>query len=201
MKTGVLGGTFNPPHNGHLAAARHVRDALGLDQVLFIPTNLPPHKELPAGSATTAQRCDMVRLMTAPYDWAVFSDMEVGRGGTSYTVETLRDLHAAGYDDLTLIVGTDMLLSFDMCWRAPEEIARLARLAVVARGEDDHAALRAKAEKLRQTLGANISLIDCPVLTVSSTDVRHAGCFEDMTPPPVAAYIRENRLYQKKGSE
>ena len=135
MKTGVLGGTFNPPHNGHLAAARHVRDALGLDQVLFIPTNLPPHKELPAGSATTAQRCDMVRLMTAPYDWAVFSDMEVGRGGTSYTVETLRDLHAAGYDDLTLIVGTDMLLSFDVCWRAPEEIARLARLAVVARGK------------------------------------------------------------------
>ena len=69
-----MGGTFNPPHNGHILAAEHVRQAVGLDRVLFIPTNLPPHKRLPDGSATTDQRCDMVRLMVAPYDWAVFSD-------------------------------------------------------------------------------------------------------------------------------
>ncbi len=197
MKTGVLGGTFNPPHNGHLAAAKHVREALGLDRVLFIPTNLPPHKKIPEGSATAQQRCEMVRLMAEPYDWAELCDIEVRRGGASYTVDTLHALHDAGYDDLTLIVGTDMLLSFDVCWRAPEEIARLARLAVVARDVNDQQALRDKAELLRRTMNAKISLIDAPALPLSSTDVRRIGFFEQMTPPPVAAYIRENRLYEK----
>ena len=90
-----------------------------------------------------------------------------------------------------------MLLSFDVCWRAPEEIVRLARLAVVARDVNDQQALRDKAELLRRTMNAKISLIDAPVLPLSSTDVRRIGFFEQMTPPPVAAYIRENRLYEK----
>ena len=77
----------------------------------------------------------MVRLMTEPYDWAVFSDLEIRRGGASYTVDTLKALHAAGERELTLIIGTDMLLSFDHAWREPQEIVRLADLAVVARGQ------------------------------------------------------------------
>lgn len=197
MKTGVLGGTFNPPHKGHLAAAESVYHVLELDRVLFIPTNLPPHKKLPTGSATTEQRCEMVRLMTEPYDWAVFSDLEIQRGGASYTVDTLKALHAAGEHDLTLIVGTDMLLSFDRSWREPQEIVRLADLAVVARGTEDYPVLEEKAQILRQTLGARVTLVQCPVLPISSTDVRQQGGFEEMTPPQVAAYIRQNRLYQK----
>lgn len=197
MKTGVLGGTFNPPHKGHLAAADAVRQALGLDQVLFIPTNLPPHKKLPQGSATTEQRCEMVRLMTEPYQWAVFSDLEIQRGGASYTVDTLQALYDTGMHDLTLIVGTDMLLSFDRSWREPGEIVRLAQLAVVARGTEDWPVLEEKAKQLRKMLGAEIALVHCPVLPVSSTDVRQQGGFEEMTPPEVAAYIRQNRLYQK----
>lgn len=197
MKTGVLGGTFNPPHKGHLAAARSVYQALGLNRVLFIPTNLPPHKKLPTGSATTAQRCEMVRLMTEPYDWAVFSDLEIRRGGASYTVDTLKALHAAGERELTLIIGTDMLLSFDHSWREPQEIVRLADLAVVARGTEDQPVLEEKAHDLRQMLGARITLVQCPVLPISSTDLRQQGGFEQMTPPQVAAYIRQNRLYQK----
>lgn len=197
MKTGVLGGTFNPPHKGHLAAANAVRQALGLERVFFIPTNLPPHKRLPEGSATTAQRCDMVRLMTEPYPWAEFCDVEIRRGGASYTVDTLRALHESGEDDLTLIVGTDMLLSFDRSWRAPDEIVRLAGLAAVARGTEDFPALETKADELRKTLGAKVTLVECPVLPISSTDVRQQGTFEALTPPAVAAYIRQNRLYQK----
>ena len=196
-KTGILGGTFNPPHNGHLSAAMRARSTLGLDQVLFIPTNIPPHKQLPAGSATTEQRCEMVRRMTAPYPWASFSDIEVSRGGPSYTVDTLRALHACGYDDLTLIVGTDMLLSFDRVWRAPDEIARLAALAVVARGADDREALAQKADMLHRTFGAQITLVEGPVLEVSSTELRETGDFARLTPPEVAEYILENRLYQQ----
>lgn len=197
IKTGVLGGTFNPPHIGHLSAAEHARQALGLDKVLFIPTNIPPHKVLPACSATTEQRCEMVRRMISPYPWAYFSDIEVSRGGPSYTVDTLRQLHRMGYEDLTLIVGTDMLLSFDQVWRAPREIARLAALAVVSRGIGDRRDLARKAKSLHDALGARIRLIDCPVVEVSSTELRRGGAFDRLTPPAVAAYIAENRLYQQ----
>ena len=114
MKTGIMGGTFNPPHYGHLYAAEHVKSALALDKVLFIPTNLPPHKKMPAGSASTGQRCEMVELMLRGRDWAELNTIEIDRGGASYTVETLRALHASGqYGELFLIMGTDMLLMLD----------------------------------------------------------------------------------------
>ena len=135
--------------------------------------------------------------MTGPYPWAEFCDVEIRRGGASYTVDTLRALHESGEDDLTLIMGTDMLLSFDRCWRAPDEIVRLAGLAAIARGTEDFPALETKAKQLRETLGARVTLVNCPVLPISSTDVRQQGTFEELTPPEVAAYIRQNRLYQK----
>ena len=106
----MLGGTFNPPHLGHLHAAHLAKDALGLDQVLFIPTNIPPHKTLPEDTATAADRCRMVRLLTRDEPWARLDTIEIERGGASYTVDTLRALHARGEEDLYLIVGTDMLL-------------------------------------------------------------------------------------------
>ena len=126
MRTGILGGTFNPPHNGHLLAAKHVYEALALDRVLFIPTNLPPHKKLPPGSADTGQRCEMVRRMVEPYDWAELSLAEIERGGASYTVDTLHQLHKALPEDhFFLIMGTDMLMTLDTGWREPDEICRL----------------------------------------------------------------------------
>ena len=81
MRTGILGGTFNPPHLGHLHAARLAREALGLDKVLFIPTNIPPHKALPEDTATVADRCEMVRLLLADTPWARLDTLEVARGG------------------------------------------------------------------------------------------------------------------------
>lgn len=119
MRTGILGGTFNPPHLGHLHAAELAHDALRLDRVLFIPTNLPPHKALPENTASPEARCEMVRRLTADRPWAQLDTLEIDRGGASYTVDTLRALHGRGETDLYLIVGTDMLLSFDRSWRAP----------------------------------------------------------------------------------
>ena len=159
MRTGILGGTFNPPHLGHLHAAELAHDALRLDRVLFIPTNLPPHKALPANTASPEARCEMVRRLTADRPWAQLDTLEIDRGGASYTVDTLRALHGRGETDLYLIVGTDMLLSFDRSWRAPDEIARLATLAVCARENEDWDALREKAAQLRETLGARIELV------------------------------------------
>ena len=134
MRTGILGGTFNPPHLGHLHAAQLAHDALKLDRVLFIPTNIPPHKTLPQNTASPEARCEMVRLLTADTPWAQLDTIEIDRGGASYTVDTLRALHERGEDDLHLIIGTDMLLSFDKIWRAPDEIARLAALGKTRTG-------------------------------------------------------------------
>ena len=111
MRTGILGGTFNPPHLGHLHAAELAHRALNLDRVLFIPTNIPPHKVLPENTASAEDRCEMVRRLTAEKTWAMLDTIEIDRGGASYTVDTLRALHARGETDLHLIVGTDMLLA------------------------------------------------------------------------------------------
>ena len=89
MRTGILGGTFNPPHLGHLHAAELAHDALRLDRVLFIPTNLPPHKALPENTASPEARCEMVRRLTADRPWAQLDTLEIDRGGASYTVDTL----------------------------------------------------------------------------------------------------------------
>ena len=187
MRTGILGGTFNPPHLGHLHAAELAHDALRLDRVLFIPTNLPPHKALPENTASPEARCEMVRRLTADKPWAQLDTLEIDRGGASYTVDTLRALHGRGETDLYLIVGTDMLLSFDRSWRAPDEIARLATLAVCARRE--------KAAQLRETLGARIELVPGDSLTVSSTELRQGGDLHRFTAPAVADYIEREHLY------
>lgn len=195
MKTGILGGTFNPPHLGHLHAARLAKDALGLDRVLFIPTNIPPHKCLPADTATTADRCEMVLRMLRGEPWARLDTLEIDRGGASYTVDTLRALTARGEGGLYLIIGTDMLLSFDRIWRAPDEIARLSTLAVCAREDDDWDAIRQKAETLRQTLNAKIELVPGDSLTISSTELRQHGDLRRYTAPAVVDYIEQKHLY------
>lgn len=195
MRTGILGGTFNPPHLGHLHAAQLAHDALKLDRVLFIPTNIPPHKTLPQNTASPEARCEMVRLLTADTPWAQLDTIEIDRGGASYTVDTLRALHERGEDDLHLIIGTDMLLSFDKIWRAPDEIARLAALSVCARENEDWDALERKAELLRETLGATVELVRGDSLTISSTELRRGGDLHRFTTPAVADYIEREHLY------
>lgn len=195
MRTGILGGTFNPPHLGHLHAAQLAHDALKLDRVLFIPTNIPPHKTLPENTASPEARCEMVRLLTADTPWAQLDTIEIDRGGASYTVDTLRALHERGEDDLHLIIGTDMLLSFDKIWRAPDEIARLAALSVCARENEDWDALERKAELLRETLGATVELVRGDSLTISSTELRRGGDLHRFTAPGVASFIEQQHLY------
>lgn len=193
-RIGVMGGTFNPPHLGHLEAARHVHQALQLDKVLFVPTNLPPHKTLPEGGATTRQRCRMVELMIQNEPWAELSEIELQRGGASYTVDTLHQLRGAG-QALTLIVGTDMLLSFEK-WKSPQEICNLAALAAVARQEDDIKALEEQVKNLRQKYDAEVDLVPCDTLPISSTQLREEKGFRRFTAPAVADYIAEHHLYR-----
>ena len=122
MKIGIYGGTFNPPHLGHLTAAAAVIATLKLDKLLLIPASIPPHKDLPAGSATAEQRLEMTRM--AGEQLGLGSkvetlDMEVRRAGKSFTSDTLAELKAQfPEDELWLLMGTDMLLSFDSWTRS-----------------------------------------------------------------------------------
>ncbi|MFV2007389.1 MAG: nicotinate-nucleotide adenylyltransferase [Longimicrobiales bacterium] len=132
-KLGLLGGTFDPPHNGHLRVAQDARQALGLDLVLLIPVRVPPHKR--ADRVTPAAlRLEMVREAIAGTDRLEVSEIELGREGPSYTVDTLRRLRDQRPDvELTLIVGADQLAEM-ADWKEPEEISALAGLAVMNRG-------------------------------------------------------------------
>lgn len=195
MKTGILGGTFNPPHKGHLLAAQHAYEALGLDRVLFIPTNLPPHKELPQDTATAQERCDMVSLLIAEKPWAELCNMEIARAGKSYTVDTLRALKAKKEQDLFLIIGTDMLLSFDTIWREPQAISQLATLVVCAREHAQDDLIREKSARLHQQFHTNVEVIHGSVFPVSSTQIRNGENLSAFTAPAVARYIKDHKLY------
>lgn len=199
-RLGFLGGTFNPPHIGHIAAARAAHDALSLGHVLFIPASLPPHKELPQKSAPASDRLMMARLAAASLPYASASDIELSRGGKSYTADTLNELGAL-YPGaaLWLICGGDMFLTLQG-WRRAEDIFRLCRVAAPARksgGEKEN--IIAHARFLESAYGAKIDIIDNPVVEISSTELRESlargvGC--EYLPPGVAEYIQNNKLYK-----
>ena len=140
MKIGIYGGSFNPPHLGHLAAARAAASALGLDKLVFVPAGLPPHKELPAGSPTPGQRLAMTEIaadqLLLPEVTEVW-DVELHREGRSYTADTL-EAAAERWPgaELWLLMGTDMFLTLHQ-WHKPERILSLAGVCAFGRTEAD----------------------------------------------------------------
>jgi nicotinate-nucleotide adenylyltransferase len=167
---GILGGTFNPPHIGHLVCALEARDQLGLDSVVLMPVSAPPHKEA-ADDPGPEVRADLCRAAVAGEAGFEVSTLEIERGGPSYTVDTLRALHELREgDDLTFIVGGDMALSLP-AWREPEAVLELARVAVAERE-----GLRRQeiADRIAPLSGAGgrVVFFTMPRLDVSSSDVR-----------------------------
>ena len=204
MKIGVYGGTFNPPHLGHLTAARAVFELLGLDLLLLIPAGLPPHKELPAGSPTPEQRLEMTRLAGEQLglgDRVRTLDIELERGGRSFTSDTLAQLKAQYPDsELWLLMGTDMFLTLQ-AWHEPEKILSLAGIAAFGRTEEDTEELfSAQRNYLYQTYPqARIFTLTIPgVIDVSSTELREKlakGQGGNLLAPAVYGYILREGLY------
>lgn len=199
MKIGIYGGTFDPPHLGHMKAAQEALTLLELDKLLFIPAKRPPHKALEAGCPTPEQRLEMTRLMAdgllAP-DRVAVEDLELRRDGMSYTVDTLRELRRRyPEDELWLLMGADMFFAFQD-WREPQAIADIAHLAAFARtGSDSAEALEAQGKFLRDTLGAHTRILRLSqIYEISSTQVR-ARCDGAGLWPPVWGYILRNGLY------
>ena len=200
-RIGIYGGTFNPPHVGHMQAAKQALSALKLDRLLLIPDRIAPHKEIPQGSPTPQQRMDMLRIAAANCPGLEVSDMELRREGVSYTWETVAQLKAEHPDaQLVLLMGTDMFLSFHT-WKHPERILENASLGVFCRGEKNEktAILERKAQMEQQ--GAVVELVDNDVIAISSTQMRRLlafRCAGAFLPEGVLDYIRENRLYDTR---
>ncbi len=194
---GILGGTFNPPHVAHLVCARAALEQLGLDRVALVPVAAPPHKPLPDDPGPEV-RLELCRRAAAGDERLEVSDIEVRRGGPSYTVATLEEIHAERpEDELTFIAGGDMAASLPE-WREPERVLELARFAVAER----EGAEREEIERRTAGLAGRerIVFFDMPRLDVSSSQVRArvaAGRpIDDLVSPAVKAYIDELGLYR-----
>ena len=205
MRIGIYGGTFNPPHLGHLTAARAVFELLGLDLLLLIPAGLPPHKALPEGSATAVQRLEMTRLAGQQLglgDKVRTLDVELCREGRSFTSDTLEQVRAMYPGaELWLLMGTDMFLTLQ-AWHEPEKIFALAGVAAFGRTEEDTEPLfAAQREYLYKTYPqARIFTLTVPgVVDVSSTDLREElaqGGGGWALAPAVYGYILREGLYR-----
>jgi len=216
QKIGILGGTFNPVHYGHLAAAEEVRDRLKLDRVLFIPSNFPPHKQ-DESVPSALQRMEMVRLATSGNTHFEPSDIEIERGGTSYTIDTIKALQLAYPGaELYFITGLDTFLEIQT-WHEWAQLLTLCRFVVLSRpgyrfadlmkidfvksaekelagldrGDLLHAVIRSPA--------FTICLEMIPLYDISSTDIRkrvkEGLSIKYLLPETVEIYIIKKRLY------
>jgi nicotinate-nucleotide adenylyltransferase len=189
MRTGIFGGTFNPPHAGHLIVAEHVRQELGMDRIIFVPAAIPPHKqtlEIVEGS----HRLAMVQRAVEGNACFAVSDLEIRRRGVSFTVDTLEEFkRQAPRDELFLLIGMDNLLEFQS-WKDPEKIAQLATIVGLTRPGftvGEAAVVR------------NLILCEVPEIAIASSTIRQrikdGKSIRYLVPPSVEHYINEHRLY------
>ena len=206
MKIGIYGGTFDPPHRGHMAAAAQAARTLGLDLLLLIPAGLPPHKHLSGSSAAPADRLNMTGIAADRLGLGIpvqVLDLEIRQEGKSYTSHTLRLLRAKyPEDELWLLMGADMFLSFHT-WHEPEVIAQLANLCAFGREAGDaQAAMAPQKARLESELGARVVTMTIPGLVeVSSTQIREElarGDGAQWLDESVWGYILLHRLYGTK---
>ena len=196
MRIGILGGTFNPPHIGHLICAQEAWLQLGLDQVLLIPAARPPHKDV-EDEPGAEHRLELCRRAVAGDPRLEVSAVEIDRPGLSYTVDTLEELHTQAPDsELFLIVGGDVAAGLPG-WHEPERVLSLARLAVAKRRGTSRDAVDQALAGLPG--GDRAEFFRMPRVGISSTLVRRrvrAGQpIRYLVPDAVSQYIEEHRLY------
>lgn len=192
MKLGVFGGTFNPPHCGHLIIAEHVRESLALDKVLFVPCAIPPHKQ-DLDIVEAHYRIEMLEYAVQGNRYFSVSDLEIERGGVSYSVETLTEIRRAHpHDELFLLIGMDNMPEFHT-WKEPEKILDLARVVVMTRP-----GVRVSPEQMKVVESA--TLCEVPEIGISSREIRrrvHEGkSIRYLVTAAVEMYIYQHQLYR-----
>ena len=202
-KIGIMGGTFDPIHVGHLILGEKAYEQLGLDKILFMPAGNPPHKRNRKGRASDEQRVEMVKLAIQGNPHFELSLIEMNAEGFTYTYRTLETLKKQNPDtDYYFIMGADSLFSFP-CWNGPEEICRLATLVVAVRDHVDREALDAQIRLLTEQFDARIEKLDTPNIDISSKTLRswvdQEKSLRYYVKDSVIQYIEEHNLY--KGCE
>lgn len=199
-RIGVFGGTFNPIHLGHQNLMQNALRELELDELLLIPTYIPPHK-VAHDLATGEDRLAMCRIVAQGEEKITVSDLELRRGGSSYTWVTLRELHRQ-YPGCRffLIVGGDMLLTFSQ-WKRWRDILRMATLCAAPREDDEHDDLVREAGRYA-VMGNGCIVMDTPVVEMSSTEIRAAlkegESAAHLLHPGVEEYCRSRGLYREE---
>lgn len=198
MRTGLFGGTFNPVHNGHIAAMKAFSESARLDRLVVMPTGTPPHKRFER-EVSDADRLEMLKLAVGSL--GEVSDYEMKKDGKSYTVETLEYLKSVyPDDDFFLYMGSDMLLSFETGWRRIEDIMNMCSIVAFSRTGDDFEKLEEYAAYLRKKYGAKIEVYRFEPKVVSSSQVRallsEGKDVSVLVPKAVLNYMEEKKLYR-----
>jgi nicotinate-nucleotide adenylyltransferase len=201
VKIGILGGTFDPIHMGHLILGEIIRDSFKLDKILFIPSGNPPHKN--AHKITDAKdRLNMVELAVQSNQFFEVSDIEIKRSGFTYTIDTLTELSNI-YDGkavLHMVTGADVIMDI-LLWKEPLKLLSMCSFISVYRPGYDEKKLIDEAARLKNEYNANIKIFKAPLIDLSSTEIRNR-VKEDKTikylvPKAVEDYIIENGLYKE----
>jgi nicotinate-nucleotide adenylyltransferase len=194
MRIGILGGTFDPPHIGHLEFARAAIEKLGLDEVIFLPAHRNPLKK--TRSSPAKARLEMVERMISGEAKMAVSDVEISRGGPSYMVETLMELQMVRPGDYWLLLGADALRGFGE-WKNPHKIVKLCRLGVALRPPLTETDVMAR---VLPEIKPSIDLVPMKPVDISSTELRdrlggRPGLVAPFLSAGVLQYIKQNRLY------
>jgi nicotinate-nucleotide adenylyltransferase len=203
-RIGLLGGTFDPVHLGHLVMAEQCREQAALDEVWFIPARQPPHKDGQSISSPR-HRLEMLKIAISGTPHFSICEIELEREGSSYTVDTLEQLQALhSQHEFWLIVGADMLVDFPN-WREPARIASLCGLIAVNRGRD-MSLVKSSADRLSRELSVNIQIVEMPAIDISASNIRKrvadGKTIRFLTPRGVEMYIAAQGLYRaSSGSE
>ncbi len=197
-RIGIYGGTFNPPHLGHMEAACQAMKVLKLDRLLLIPDRIAPHKKMPADSASGQDRLAMLSLAAAKFPGIEVSDLELRRNGPSYTYETVEQLRTQyPQAELYLLMGTDMFLCFS-AWKRWETLLKQTCLGVLYRGDPGEQQAVEQQRVALQKKGARIELVKNQAIPTSSTELRRLlvfRCAGELLSPGVLQYIEAHGLY------
>jgi nicotinate-nucleotide adenylyltransferase len=193
MKIGIFGGTFNPPHYGHLIVAEFIREEVGLDKIIFIPCSIPPHKqnnEYLSQIASPEHRFEMVKLAITGNKFFEVSDIEINRGGVSYTIDTVNYFVSNFPEEkFYLLIGADQFAEFHT-WRKPDEIVQKVNLIVFNRP----GFVIPKTEFSKFATFITIPNIEISASTIRKR-IRHGKSIKYLVPPAVEEYIFVNKLY------
>lgn len=200
-KTGIMGGSFNPIHNGHLAIAECALKEYALDDILFIPNHCPPHKDS-SEMIDANLRLEMVELAIKGHPQYSVSDREIKKGGLSYTYQTMSELKEEFPDtEFYFLMGADSLADFSK-WCNAQIIAQKCHILAAMRDDMKNEDVSELTDRLSEKYHGDFSLLKIPKTDISSTQIRrrlnHGEGIEGLVPKAVEAYIYEHQLYQKK---